>query len=112
MRQVAFASPALVLVLMLLHSFEPSQPVIHFRDVSISAGLTTVPKSRADRRYVLDTMAGGGVAFLDCDRDGRLDAAVVNDSTIEQYLSGGDRMLTLYRQDGTGEKLHFTDVTS
>ena len=35
---------------------------IHFRDVSPQVGITTVPHTRLDRHYVLDTMAGGGVA--------------------------------------------------
>ena len=85
--------------------------VIHFREVGAQAGLTTMPHSRLDRRYVLDTMSGGGVALFDCDGDGRLDIAVVNDSTIEQYLKGGDLMLTLYHQDGPSGTLHFTDTT-
>ena len=84
---------------------------MHFRDIAAEVGLTTAPHSRTDRRYVLDTMAGGGVALLDCDGDGRLDIAVVNDSTIEQYLKGGDLMVTLYHQDGTPAALHFSDVT-
>jgi hypothetical protein len=56
-------------------------------------------------------MAAGGIALLDCDNDGKLDIAVVNDSTIEQYLKGGDRMITLYHQDGTFPRVHFTDIT-
>lgn len=85
---------------------------MRFRDVSAEVGLTTVPHTRTDRRYVIDTMAAGGVAVLDCDNDGKLDIAVANDSTIEQYLAGGDRMITLYHQDGTSSRLHFTDVTA
>jgi hypothetical protein len=88
-----------------------SIPPMHFREIAAQAGLTTVPHSRTDRRYVLDTMAGGGVALLDCDNDGRLDIAVVNDSTIEQYLKGGDLMVALYHQDSTPAGLHFSDVT-
>ncbi|HEV2399441.1 MAG TPA: CRTAC1 family protein [Candidatus Sulfotelmatobacter sp.] len=85
---------------------------MHFRDVSAEVGLTTIPHTRTDRRYVIATMAAGGVALLDCDNDGKLDIAVVNDSTIEQYLAGGDRMITLYHQDGTSSRLHFSDVTA
>src|SRR5208283_1105113 len=84
---------------------------IHFRDVSAQVGITTVPHTRLDRRYVLDTMAGGGVALFDCDNDGKLDIAVINDSTIEKYLQGGDLMVTLYHQDTNSPTLHFTDIT-
>ena len=84
---------------------------IHFRDVSPQVGITTVPHTRLDRHYVLDTMAGGGVALFDCDNDGKLDIAVINDSTIEKYLQGGDLMVTLYHQDSNSPTLHFTDIT-
>jgi enediyne biosynthesis protein E4 len=84
---------------------------IHFRDVSAEAGLTTQPNSSDQRRYVVETMSGGGVALLDCDNDGKLDIAVVNDSTIAQYDKGGDLMVTLYHQDSGSNPLHFTDIT-
>ena len=107
----------------LTHSQQPSSqsptapvhspaPKIHFRDVSMQAGLTTIPHSTSERRYVLETMAGGGVALFDCDNDGKLDIAVINDSTIEQFLGGGVPMLTLYHQDAHTPSPHFTDVTS
>ena len=56
-------------------------------------------------------MGGGGIALFDCNNDGRLDIAVVNDSTIDRFLAGGDTMITLYHQDGSGGNLHFTDIT-
>ncbi len=56
-------------------------------------------------------MGGGGIALFDCDNDGKLDIAVVNDTTIDRYQAGGDPMITLYHQDGKGNRLHFTDVT-
>ena len=86
-------------------------PRIFFREVASEVGVTTVPNTNTDRRYVLETAGGGGIALFDCDNDGKLDLAVVNDSTIEQYRKGGDLMITLYRQDGNGSALHFTDVT-
>jgi enediyne biosynthesis protein E4 len=82
-----------------------------FRDVASEVGVTTMPNSQTDRRYVLETMGGGGIALFDCDNDGKLDLAVVNDSTIEQYRKGGDLMITLYHQDGNSSAIHFTDVT-
>jgi hypothetical protein len=84
---------------------------MHFRDVAPSAGLNTMPHSTAKRRYVVETMAGGGVALFDCNNDGKLDIAVVNDSTLEAYLKGGEPMVTLYQQDRNSPTLHFTDVT-
>jgi hypothetical protein len=84
---------------------------IHFREEGAHAGLTTMPHSSPVRRYVLDTMAGGGIALFDCDNDGKLDIVVVNDSTIEEYLQGGAPMVTLYHQDGASSALHFTDNT-
>jgi enediyne biosynthesis protein E4 len=94
----------------------PSSPVdatsvVSFREVSAQAGLNTVPHSSSERRYIVETMGGGGVALLDCDNDGKLDLAVVNDSTIDRFLTGGDSMITLYHQDGSGANLHFTDIT-
>ena len=71
-----------------------------------------MPHSSSDRRYIVETMGGGGIALLDCDNDGRLDIAVVNDTTIDRFLAGGDPMVTLYHQDGSGANLHFTDITA
>lgn len=77
------------------------QPGIRFRDIGPQAGLTTQPPSSAIRRHLVETMGGGGIALFDCDNDGRLDIAVVNDSTIDHCLKGGDLMVTLYHQDST-----------
>jgi enediyne biosynthesis protein E4 len=86
-------------------------PHMFFRDIASEVGVTTMPNSRTDRRYVLETMGGGGIALFDCDNDGKLDIAVVNDSTIEQYRRGGDLMITLYHQDGNSSAIHFSDIT-
>jgi len=97
-------------VLLLASGQPPTSPPLRFRDIAPQAGLTTVPHFSADKRYLVETM-GGGVALFDCDNDGKLDIAVVGDSTIDRYLQGGDLMVTLYRQDGKDGALHFTDIT-
>ncbi len=85
-----------------------SAPV--FQDVSQSAGLTVPHISTPEKKYIVDSMSGG-IGFIDCDNDGRLDIVAVNSSTVDRYLKGGDPMVTLYHQDGTNGQIHFTDVT-
>jgi hypothetical protein len=80
---------------------------IRFRDVSRSSGIEPASSRWPERRYIVEMM-GGGIALFDCDNDGKLDIVVVNDSTVDRYLRGGDPMITLYHQDAS---LHFTDVT-
>jgi len=92
-------------------SITSSKAPLHFRDIAAQAGLTTIPRSSSERRYLVETMGGGGIALFDCDNDGKLDIAVVNDSTIEQYLRGGDLMITLYHQDSDSGSIRFTNVT-
>ena len=66
-----------------------------------------MPPTSPDKHYLVEMM-GGGVGLFDCDNDGKLDIVVVGDSTIENYLKGGDPMVYLYHQDGD---LQFTDIT-
>jgi enediyne biosynthesis protein E4 len=111
-RRNFLCSSAALLGLSILGAFvTPSRVPMRFRDISTQAGLLTVPQSTPERRYIVETMGGGGVALLDCDNDGKLDVAVVNDSTIERFLRGGDPMITLYHQDSGPGNIHFTDVT-
>ena len=103
--------PAFVLGSLSLHVPQQSKYSLSFRDIGSQVGVTTRPTSRADRRYVLETMGGGGIALFDCDNDGKLDIVVVNDSTIERYRGGGDPLVTLYHQDGQLPTIHFSDIT-
>lgn len=80
----------------------------HFHEANAELGLPVPTSTIAERKYTVQQIAGG-VALFDCDNDGKLDIAVVNESTIENVREGrGIPMLTLYRQ---GEKSKFTDVT-
>jgi enediyne biosynthesis protein E4 len=82
-------------------------PIPQFRDAAQELGLTVPHISTGDKRYIVESMSGG-VGLFDCDDDGRLDVVVVNGSTVERYLKGGDPMVTLYHQEANGT---FRDIT-
>src|SRR6266478_3383595 len=86
---------------------KPSQPQPQFEDVTAQAGLTAPNLAQPGNRYVIESTSGG-VGFIDCDNDGRLDIVAVNGTSVDRYRQGGDPMVTLYRQTGD---LKFTDVT-
>jgi len=86
---------------------KPSQPQPQFEDVTARTGLTAPNLAQPGNRYVIESTSGG-VGFIDCDNDGRLDIITVNGSSVDRYRQGGDPMVTLYRQTGD---LKFTDVT-
>src|ERR1044071_7955778 len=83
-------------------------PAIHFRDVSPAVGFEQSNQPiTPDRRYVVESMAGG-IALFDCDNDGRLDMLAVAPSTVDHFLHGGDPMVSLYHQEANGK---FVDIT-
>src|SRR3981081_3958601 len=82
-------------------------PTPRFERVSKQAGLGSAHLSSSDKRYIIESMSGG-VGFIDCDNDGKLDIITVNGSTVERNRRGGDPMITLYHQDG---ELKFSDIT-
>ena len=85
----------------------PGRPVPAFEDVTRSAGLTVSHITSPDELYIIESTSGG-VGFIDCDNDGKLDIVTVNGSSVERYRRGGDPMVTLYHQDAN---LKFTDIT-
>jgi hypothetical protein len=91
-----------------------SPPVPTFEDISARAGLTVAHIASPEKKYIVESMSGG-VGFIDCDRSGVLSALVVNGSTVDRYKSGGDLMVTLYRQVGDrvggGAPVKFEDAT-
>jgi enediyne biosynthesis protein E4 len=86
---------------------KPLAAVPTFEDISARAGLTVAHIASPEKKYIVESMSGG-VGFIDCDNSGTLAALVVNGSTVERYRSGGDPMVTLYRQSGP---LKFEDIT-
>src|SRR5882672_5702870 len=80
-----------------------------FRDVAKEVGLTISHISSPDKRYIVESMSGG-VGFIDCDNDGKLDIITVSGSTVDRFKqSGGDPLITLYHQE-PGFK--FKDITA
>jgi hypothetical protein len=81
-----------------------------FTETAARAGLTaaTVYGGVRSNKYLLET-TGSGVAALDYDNDGWLDAFVVNGTTLEGFPKGKEPTSHLYRNkhDGT-----FEDVTA
>jgi hypothetical protein len=85
-----------------------SRPALpRFEDAALRLGLTVPHISSRSKDFILDTISGG-VGFIDCDNDGRLDILAVNGSTVDEYRNGGNLMLTLYQQ---GPDFRFTDIT-
>ena len=78
-------------------------------DVAAQAGLDLVNVSGGAAKDFIVDANGNGAAFFDYDNDGDLDALIVNGSTRERIARGGDPMVALYRNDGSGR---FTDVTA
>ena len=86
----------------------PAQKVA-FVDIAEEAGLRDVFRcGRDDRKdYILEAL-GGGVALLDFDRDGFLDAFFVSGSTMEGFPDGSHPSNQLYRNNADGT---FSNVT-
>jgi hypothetical protein len=82
---------------------------VRLTDVAQPAGVTLLNISGGPRKDYLLESVGNGAAWFDFDHDGLLDLLVVNGSTVERLPSGGDPMVTLYRNNGDGT---FTDVTA
>ncbi len=84
-----------------------ARPKPRFEDVTKEAGLSVRHLSTPENRYIIESMSGG-VGFIDCDNDGKLDIVTANGSSVDRYRQGGDLMITLYHQDSN---LKFTDIT-
>jgi enediyne biosynthesis protein E4 len=83
-------------------------PVPMFKDIASEIGVTVPHIAAPEAHYVIDSTSGGSGLF-DCDDDGRLDIVLVNGSTVERLLKGGDPMVTIYHQEPDGS---FKDITA
>ncbi|MCW5969582.1 MAG: CRTAC1 family protein [Blastocatellales bacterium] len=92
----------ILLLLVPLPAFLPADPVV-FTDVTASAGITFVNSASAEKKYIVESM-GGGAAFFDFDRDGRLDIYLTNSYTVDAALAKKPRpKAALYRNLGNGK---------
>ncbi len=80
-----------------------------FADVALDAGLDLefTYGGREEKSYIIEAN-GSGVAFLDYDGDSRLDAFLVNGSSLAGFPAGEAPTSRLYRNAGGGK---FEDVT-
>lgn len=98
----------LFLTLIAASAVAQGPPLLRFEDVSKQAGLTVANISEPEQHYIIES-TNGGLGFIDCDNDGKLDIVTTNSSTVDHYLNkGGDLLVTLYHQDSD---LKFTDIT-
>ncbi|HEY8461751.1 MAG TPA: CRTAC1 family protein [Blastocatellia bacterium] len=82
---------------------------VTFTDVAKSAGINFVNQSASEKKYIVESMAGG-VAMFDFDNDGRLDIYLVNSYSVEAALAAKPRPpAALYRNLGNGK---FEDVAA
>jgi len=108
-RRLAFK--ALLVGVCIVQVVQVKPPVPRFEEIAKQAGLTVPHISSPEKKYIVESMSGG-VGFIDCDNDGKLDIVTVNGSTVDRYRQGGDPMVTLYHQDtNQGANPKFTDIT-
>lgn len=103
----AIAKPILLGVVCVANNGGLSAQTPRYEDVAKQAGLTSEHIATPEKKFIMETMSGG-VGFIDCDNDGKLDIVIANGSNVERYRKGGDLLVTLYHQDGD---LKFTDIT-
>jgi enediyne biosynthesis protein E4 len=76
---------------------------VTFTDVAKTAGIDFINASSSEKKYIVESMAGG-VAMFDFDNDGRLDIYLVNSYSVEAALAKKPHPpAALYRNLGNGK---------
>lgn len=93
--------------LLLWLSSAMAQSAISFADVTAQSSLALERITTSEKRYLPETM-GGGVAWMDYDNDGWLDAFLTNAPTVESFKAKRVPACRLFRNNHDGT---FTDVS-
>jgi hypothetical protein len=114
---IIFAAGACLAMLLSSLLYAVSAPAIRFEDVAAQRGIHAKMRCGGPEKRWIPEANGSGVAWLDYDRDGRMDLLIVNGSTtddLRQILAGkipASRSGSIYlyhnQADGT-----FEDVTA
>ncbi len=62
---------------------KPTIEFPRFTDISNQARLTVSHISSAEKKYIVESVSGG-VGFIDCDNDGKLEIITVNGSSVDR----------------------------
>ena len=88
---------------------DPPAPPVHFADAGAAAGIDFVHYNGFSGEYYYVETFGAGAAFLDYDRDGRLDLYLANGTYLTGHAPDPPPVNRLYRNAGAGT---FADVTA
>jgi hypothetical protein len=99
--------PALAVAIVVVSAAPQAERVLRFTDVAAQAGIDLLNIAGSPTKDLVMDANGNGAAWFDYDRDGDLDALIVNGSKFDRLERGGDPMAALYRNDAG----HFTNVT-
>jgi hypothetical protein len=104
---------ALVTPQRIAEALDATPPAVSFTDVTHTAGVDFVHVNGAYGERLLPETMGGGVAFLDFDRDGLQDLLFVNASTWPWHKQDARRATpALYRNKGNGAFENVTERTA
>jgi hypothetical protein len=94
------------------HRAQPASPqsVEQFIEVSQKSGIHfTLSSGGPEKSYIIEAKGGGGIAWIDYNKDDYPDLFLVNGSTFDHWRRGDSPRSSLYRNDGVGT---FSDVSA